>query len=181
MHKHFGSMGEAFYQFVRGIDDRPVQTEGEAKSISTETTFATDIPVREFEHLRAVLLDQTDQVARRLRRHGLLARTVNLKVRSGDFTTLTRSVTLAAAVDRTDEFWTAAAGLFETWARRRPFAVRLIGIGVSSLVPPAGQQLTLFDQAEAERRRQLDRAVDEICDKFGKRAIGRGLLKRDEE
>jgi DNA polymerase IV len=172
-----GGAGEDFYRFVRGLDDRAVITESEAKSLSTETTFAADVPVRELENLRAVLLDQTDHVARRLRRHPMLARTVTIKIRSGEFKTLTRSTTLETATDQTEVFWKAAAELFEAWRNVRPFAVRLIGMGVSSLTPPSGQQMNLFDQEESSRRRQLDHAIDRIRDRFGSDAIVRGVPK----
>jgi len=179
--RHFGGAGEDFYNFVRGIDDRPVCTESETKSISSETTFATDIPLREVETLKAVLLDQTDQVARRLRRHQFLARTVTLKIRSGDFRTLTRSRTLDTATDETEELWKAVTGLFETWANVRPFAVRLIGVGLSSLATHQGRQMTLFDQPEHQRQKQLDQTLDRIRDKFGRDAITRGLTRQGPE
>jgi len=175
--KYFGSAGEDFYRFVRGIDDRPVTTESETRSISTETTFAADVPVRELEYLRGVLLDQTDQVARRLRRQKLLARTVTIKIRSGNFTTITRSVTMESPTDQTQDFWNAAVELFRKWGNEKPFPVRLLGMGVSSLRGPGGQQLMLFDQEENLRRQQLDRAMDEIRDKFGGDAIKRGMSK----
>jgi len=177
LRRHFGSAGDDFYRFVRGIDDREVRPESETKSLSTETTFAADIPVRELEYLRGVLLDQTDHVSRRLRRHRLLARTVTLKIRGPDFTTITRSSTLASATDETDAFWTAASALFDNWARQRPEPVRLIGVGLSSLSSHHGQQLLLFDQDETQRRRQLDQAIDQIRDRFGKEAISRGLSR----
>jgi DNA polymerase-4 len=175
--RHFGSAGEHFYRFVRGIDDRPVVPESETKSISTETTFPVDI--RDLPLLRSVLLDQTDHVTRRLRRHELLARTVTIKLRSPEFTTLTRSTTLASPTDRTDLFWQAVTTLFETWRKGRPFPVRLIGMGVSSLSSHSGQQLLLFDREEDERHRHLDQAVDQIRDKFGFTAITRGLPEND--
>jgi DNA polymerase-4 len=167
----FGEAGEHFWRLVRGLDDRDVVPDREAKSISHEITFAVDVD--DHEHLRAVLLDQTEHVARRLRRHDRLARTVVLKIRSGDFTTITRRTTLNAPTDETDRFWEAAAGLFETWARRRPPAVRLIGMGVTQLSSRAGQQLCLFDQEEAPGHR-LDVTLDRIRDRFGDDAVSRG-------
>jgi DNA polymerase IV len=177
--RHFGSAGEDYYRFVRGIDDRPVEPETETKSISTETTFAADIPLKDLEYLRSVLLDQTDQIARRLRQHEFLARTVTLKLRNPDFTTLTRSITLENPTDQTEEFWKAAAGLFDKWARETPFAVRLLGIGLSNLSSHHGQQLLLFDGDQANRNQKLDQALDKIRDKFGAEAIGRGRIRKE--
>ncbi|MGE3182704.1 MAG: DNA polymerase IV, partial [Phycisphaerae bacterium] len=88
--QHFGkTTGPHFWRLVRGIDDRAVHTDRDAKSISHEQTFGED--VADVEALRGILLDQVDQVARRLRAHGRAARTVNLKIRRGDFHTISRS------------------------------------------------------------------------------------------
>jgi DNA polymerase-4 len=173
MQRHFGSMGEMFYQFVRGIDDRPVCIESETKSISSENTFPVD--VEDLNHLRAVLLEQTDHITGRLRRHLLLAKTVTIKLRRPDFGTITRSATLNAHTDRTDELWKAISSLFQKWADNQPFPVRLIGAGLSSLAPRQGQQLMLFDREETEKKQQLDQTVDQIRTKFGFTAITRGL------
>jgi len=168
----FGEAGEQFYRLVRGIDDREVVPDREAKSISHEVTFPVDVD--DHEHLRNVLLGQTDQVARRLRRYNLFTRTVTLKIRSGDFKTITRNRTLDSATDETDVLWQAVMDLFNAWARQHPPAVRLIGVGVSQLSTGEGQQLSLFGQQESTRRQQLDQAMDAIRDRFGEGAIGRG-------
>jgi DNA polymerase-4 len=111
----FGKMGGHFYRLARGIDDRPVVAEGQTKSIGQEETFAADIA--DMDRLRAVLLGQVGEVARLLREQELLARTVTLKLRQGDFTTQTRSATLAAPSDATEELWQAAQSLLTQWAR----------------------------------------------------------------
>ncbi|NLX14309.1 MAG: DNA polymerase IV [Phycisphaerales bacterium] len=171
----FGEAGGQFYRLIRGIDDREVVPDTEAKSISQEVTFPVDVD--DHEHLRGVLLGQTDQVARRLRRHGLLARTVTLKIRSGDFKTITRSRTIEVGTDETQTIWVAVTALFNEWSSQQPPAVRLIGVGVSQLSNGAGQQLSLFGQEESFRHRQLDQAIDKIRDKFGDGAIGRGGVR----
>jgi DNA polymerase IV len=168
----FGEAGTHFYQLVRGIDDRPVVSDRDAKSISHETTFAVDIADR--EQLRSVLLHQLEQVTGRLRRQGRLAHTVTLKIRSSDFVTLTRRTTLAQATDRTDVLWRAAAELLEAWAHERSGRVRLIGVGVSQLADPSGQQLGLFEQRSDARQQRLDQTIDAIRRRFGDDAIARG-------
>jgi DNA polymerase-4 len=173
LRERFGEVGEHFHELVRGIDDRPVVPDREAKSISHEHTFAHD--VEDLAYLRGVLLGQTEHVAGRLRQHDLVARTVTLKIRSPEFVTITRRSTLPAPTDRTDILWQAVAELFDRWAQRRPHPVRLLGAGVAQLSAAAGQQLALFDQAEADRRRQLDHTVDRIRQRFGRDAIRRGL------
>lgn len=169
----FGEAGRLFSQLVRGIDDRPVVPDREAQSLSHETTFPEDVQDR--ANLRSVLLEQTEQVARRLRRHGLQARTVVLKIRLPDFATLTRRTTLDTPTKQTEELWGAAAMLFEEWARVSDSRVRLLGIGATNLSRQAGQQLSLFGTPEQERRGRLNQAVDSIVDRFGTDAIGRGL------
>jgi DNA polymerase-4 len=96
---HFGKAGDHLWELAHGVDDRPFVPDREAKSISHETTFATDI--EDLDVLRAWLLELTEQVARRLRRHQLRGRTVQLKVRFPDFITITRAQTLPAATNVT--------------------------------------------------------------------------------
>ena len=95
----------ALWELARGIDDRRVEPDREAKSVSHETTFAKDID--DLEVLRAWALELTEQVARRLRRHKLLGRTVQLKVRFSDFQTITRATTLPRPTNVTEEIWRA--------------------------------------------------------------------------
>lgn len=171
LHDRFGEAGEHFYRLVRGIDDRAVVPDREAKSISHEITFPVDVADK--DHLRAVLLEQLEHVALRLRRHARLARTVTVKIRTGDFKTVTRSSTFGSATDQTDVLWAAAVRLFEVWRTRRSTRVRLIGVGLSNLSDCEDPQLNLFDQPGDARGRRLDSAVDEIRDRFGDDAITR--------
>lgn len=172
----FGQQGERFWQLVRGIDDRPVVPDRVAKSISHEVTFPID--VTDHDHLRTVVLDQTDHVARRLRRHGLTARTVTLKIRSADFTTITRRATVSEPSDETDVLWQIASSLFAAWERHHPPPVRLIGVGVSQFFSCGDRQLGLFDDP-SRGSQALDQAVDTIRDRFGDQAIRRGGQIRD--
>jgi DNA polymerase-4 len=171
--------GDHFFRLARGDDARPVVCDRDAQSISHEITFAID--VTDADHLRSVLLSQVDQVARRLRRAGMTARTATMKLRKSDFTTLTRSCTLDAATDQTDVIWEAVALLFDAWtrdvarrSRERIPAVRLIGAGVSGLSTGGGAQLSLFDAPASRRRRRLDETVDHIRDRFGGGSLQRG-------
>ncbi|MEM7629642.1 MAG: DNA polymerase IV [Planctomycetota bacterium] len=167
-----GDFGAHVHTLALGLDDRPVTPDREAKSISHEQTFGENLA--DPDAVRAVLLDQAEQVARRLRRHGRLARTVTVKIRFGDFETVTRSRTLDEAGDSTRAIAHAARGLFDQWARQFR-SVRLIGVGVSQLGDPAGAapQLGLFDAETSERSRAVDRATDAIADRFGPRAVQR--------
>ena len=108
----FGSSGEHYWRLAHGMDDRQVVPDREAKSISHETTFAEDIADRDV--LRAWLTELAEQVARRLRRHALKGRTVELKVRFADFQTITRSLTLPEPTNITQELLQAGAELLAT-------------------------------------------------------------------
>ncbi len=173
----FGSAGEHFLRLANGLDDRPVTPDSAAKSIGTEQTFAQD--VAEMDELRRVLLQQVEQVARRLRRHELRARTVTLKLRYGDFTTLTRSTTLDRPTDITGELWHAAEGLLGRWAEKSHRPLRLLGVTASSLTS-AGGQLSLFPEPDRARQQALDRTIDEIAERFGHDAIGRAGARERE-
>ncbi len=168
----FGSGGEHLWQLAHGIDDRPVVPEREARSISHETTFERDIS--DLEVLRGWLMDLTEQVGHRLRRHGLRGRTVHLKVRLADFSLTTRSQTLQEPTDVTDELWRVADLLL--CRRLQPVCpqVRLLGMGVSGLGDARLSQGLLFDQEERRKQRQVDQVADQIQARFGARALRRG-------
>ncbi len=171
--EHFGNSGEQFLRLAKGIDERPVVSESEAKSVSNETTFAVDIT--EPQVMREWLHALTEQVAWRLRAHELKGRTIQIKVRFSDFTTLTRSLSLDDVTDITAEIWQAVQTLF---AQRLPQPlppVRLLGVGVSNFAEPQPRQGDLFARDEG-RQRKLDSVLDEAQSRFGKGAVRRGNL-----
>jgi len=171
--QHFGSSGEHFLRLAHGIDERPVVSEQEAKSISNETTFAVDLSDR--QAMREWLHALTEQVASRLRAHGLKGRTVQLKVRLADFTTLTRSQSLAEVTDITAQIWQAVQQLFEERLPRPLPPVRLLGVGVSNFGEESGEQADLFAEAERKRQRNVDSVLDAMQSRFGRAAIRRGV------
>lgn len=159
-----------------GEDDRPVAEDHEPKSMSAETTFAYDINDRAL--LESTLLDLTEEVGSRLRRQGYAGRTVRIKLRWPDFSTITRQVRLAQPSDIDREIYENALALLRREiSGKRP--VRLIGVGVADLVPPV-RQLELFDRTwQADEK--LLKAVDEIREKYGRDALRRaGSLGRGE-
>ena len=167
---------EHYRRLAAGIDDRPVVPDRESKSIGHEQTFGIDIA--DPEAVRAVMIDQCEHVGRRLRRHNLLARAVVVKIRFGNFQTVTRRTTIPEPTDATSELWKAARQLFNSWARQfKP--VRLIGVTAAELVT-ASEQPTLFPDRETQRQQRLDRALDQISGRFGHQAIRRGLARKDE-
>ena len=168
LREFFGSEAERYYRLSRGIDERPVVGDSDAKSIGHEQTFERDVTDR--EAVLAVMLDQAEQVGARLRRHGLTARGLSLKIRFGDFQTIGRSSTFPRPTDATAELWNAAKALFEQW----PFQpVRLIGVTAEKLEQGPGQ-LDLFVDSDREKQRKLDAVADRINQRFGKRSIRRG-------
>jgi DNA polymerase-4 len=175
--REFGAASaEHFARLSRGDDDRDVVPDSQSKSIGHEETFEVD--VEEPAEVRDVLLAQADAVGRRVRRHNLRARGVTVKIRYGDFETITRSATLAEATDASDAFRAAAADLFDRWTKTSFRPVRLIGVTATRL-SESGVQLPLFGAADAERKRRLDRAVDALQDRFGSGAIHRGPPPRE--
>jgi DNA polymerase-4 len=165
----FGENGREMARHARGLDERPVVTEHEIKSISQETTFARD--VRDDDVLERTLKELAVEVGRRLRRSNLAGTTVKLKLRWPDFTTLTRQTTLATTTDQDDEIARTALALL-TRVRPRGKAVRLIGVGVSGLQEPV-RQLELWSES-SEKNRKLQTVIDTLQEKYGDKAISRG-------
>jgi DNA polymerase-4 len=172
----FGKNGEDLAQRARGVDDRPVETERETKSISQETTFARD--VQDKEELLRTLQEQAEQVGRRLEKHGLVYTTVKIKLRWPDFTTLTRQTTLDQPTGDSSLIYPLAEKLFfREWLPGK--YVRLIGVGVSGLLE-GQRQIGLWD-VQVTKERQLQETVNKLRTKYGEDVIGRGLPKDDHQ
>ncbi|HEY4312615.1 MAG TPA: DNA polymerase IV [Pirellulales bacterium] len=167
-----GRVGVRLWELAHGIDDRKVIPDRDAKTISHESTFASDITDQEM--LRAWLLDLTEQVGRRLRRHELSGRTVHLKIRLADFQTVTRARTLPRPTNVTQELWEASAELLTRYAEGKKLSVRLLGMGVSGLQSDPRLQQQLFDNEDHQKQGQLDAVADAIQNRFGGAAIRRG-------
>jgi DNA polymerase-4 len=178
MRRHFGRHGLHLLELARGIDPREVVPDRETRSVSNETTFAADIADR--EALRAILLQLVEQVSWRLRHKGLAGRTVQIKARYADFTTVTRARTLAAPTNTTADIWRAASALLDRLPRPGQ-ALRLIGVGVSGFDEAPDAQADLFAPAAAEATR-VDRVADAIQKKFGAGVVRRaGSLRKPPE
>lgn len=169
MIRMFGENGRDLAGHSKGIDDRPIVTEHETKSISQEITYSKD--VRDDAVLQKTLREMSAEVGKQLRRNNLAGRTIKLKLRWPDFTTLTRQTTLNNPTDQDDIIEQVALELLRTV--RKPFqAVRLIGVGVTGLGQPI-RQLGLWD-TDSEKERRLRDVVDELQEKYGKNVIKRG-------
>jgi DNA polymerase-4 len=174
LERRFGEWGRQMVAHARGVDQRPVSDEREAKSISAETTFPRDVTDR--DTLRRKLLALAEEVGAGLRADGLSAKTVKLKVRWPPFETHTRQVTVPQPVQLDEEIFAAGWALFEqVWHPGK--RVRLIGIGVSGLDQPA-RQLSIFDSSQAERKLKVAKVVDALRDKYGADTVQRAALLR---
>ncbi|MGD9961185.1 DNA polymerase IV [Nocardioides sp.] len=138
------SHGQSLHHLARAQDDRAVVAERETKSVSVEGTYETDLTDRSL--MTGLLTRQAGQVAERLRKHGLSGRTVTIKVRLHDFTTLNRSSTLPAPTDQASTIARLARALLEDLDTSG--GVRLLGVGVSGLADWI--QEDLFGETEAE-------------------------------
>jgi len=175
----FGSSGEHYWRLARGIDDRRVVPDREAKSISHETTFSEDIDDKEV--LPGWLVDLVEQVARRVRHHDLKGRTVEIKVRFADFTTISRALTLDEPTNVTHDLLVAGLQLLDHRLPPGHLPVRLLGFGITQFDGSRRTQQHLFEEHDRERHRELDEVADQIAARFGKRAIRRGAgLPKDE-
>jgi DNA polymerase-4 len=168
----FGLHSEHFWKLARGEDTRPVVPDREAKSISHETTFHTDIDHE--ETLQAWMLELVENVARRMRRYDIVGRTVQIKIRYSDFETITRSCTISQPTNATQTLANTAAQLLRDNLEQIARGIRLLGMGVTQLKQSGWTQLSLFDQAEKDRLRKIDQATDAIRDKFGNAGVMRG-------
>ena len=172
LQSRFGRHGEHLWRLSRGIDERSVVPDHDAKSISHETTFARDIDDESV--LRTWMLDLTEQVGRRLRRYQLRARTVQIKVRFNNFHTITRARSLSQATDITSELWGVASDLLRTSRACDSRPVRLLGMGASGLDDSSLVQEDLFDVDQRKKQGKIDSVMDSVTERFGKSVMRRG-------
>lgn len=172
----FGAhMADHLLALASGIDTRPVAPREPAKSIGKEVTFPTDI--ESAEAVERVLLALSEKVGYRLRRHGCKGRTVQLKLRLGDFRTYTRSRTLAEATCYDREIYETALAFYRALGVKQ--GIRLLGISVSGF--DTSGAISLFH--EEARKENLYAAIDAIKKRFGEQGITKAQLlkKRDED
>jgi DNA polymerase-4 len=165
--------GAHLHDLAWGRDPRPVTPVRQEKSVGSETTFESDL--RDPAAVQAQVLAMADRCARHLRAKQLVGRTVGLKVRTADFTTVTRSRTLAAPTDVAAEIYAAARDLLAT-VDLGGLAVRLVGVRMEGLAPAAVRQPTLEEVAsdDPEARRRAEEVADAVRRRFGARAVVRG-------
>jgi DNA polymerase-4 len=173
--------GGWLYERARGIDRAPVDVDREAKSVSRDETFATDLD--DDDALAVRLLTLADRASADVREAGLVARTVTVKLRDADFTTRQASRTLTDAVQSDRVVYAVARELLTRLRAARRVPARLLGVALSQLDRAGGAgQLSLLEfpgsTLETERDRVISRMIDEVREKFGPDALGRGGAQR---
>jgi DNA polymerase-4 len=168
------SLGRHLHALARNDDDRAVVTDREAKSVGAEETFAVDLRTRDTCERELVRL--ADKVCGRLRHASLLARTITLKIRFGNFETRTKARTLPEATGVSLVVLETARELLATVDVAR--GIRLLGISLSNLHPGEAAQGLLdldaeqaHDRQRVERRAALERAVDDVRGRFGTESV----------
>ncbi|MFH2067911.1 MAG: DNA polymerase IV [Candidatus Omnitrophota bacterium] len=169
----FGKTGAYFWQLANGIDEREVEPETEAKSISNEFTFDEDTSA--VPEIKAALLSLCEEVSSRLRQAGHKSRTVTVKIRFGDFKTFTRAVTIKEPTNSADTVYRKIKLLADGFLTGRK-KVRLVGVKVSGLIP-SDIQGVLFKSEGENRSEKLYQAIDEIREKFGYDSIYRSSTR----
>ena len=169
--KQFGGEGQRLWRLARGIDDRSVVPDRGAKTISSETTFETDI--RDFATLERLLWRLSEKVSSRLKNGNLAGCTITLKLKTADFRQRTRSQSITAPTQLANRIFAIAR---EMLAREIDgTAFRLIGAGVSALKPETeAANEDLLDRRSAH----AERAMDDVRKKFGNAAVMRGIAYR---
>ncbi|QFR32183.1 DNA polymerase IV [Ancylobacter sp. TS-1] len=169
--RRFGNEGLRLARLARGIDDRPVNPERETKSVSTETTFDTDIA--DFRALEQELYRLTRKLSDRLKAAGFAGRTVTLKLKTSDFRLITRARSLEDPTRLAHRIFDHARELLAREADGRHF--RLIGVGVSELSDPALADPADLIDTQATKRGLAELATDTLRARFGKEIIDRGI------
>jgi DNA polymerase-4 len=164
--------GQKLYDLSWARDPRSVSTEREEKSVGHEITFEYD--VTDPALVRRELLRMSDQVAVRLRRAGLMGRTVALKLRYGDFTTISRSRKLDEPTDLGRRIYDEVVDVYSA-VEQMDTRIRLVGVRMEQLIPAADARLGLWETDEGWR--EAEEAIDAVSARFGKDRFGHGLVQ----
>ena len=170
----FGRDSQRMRERAAGIDERPVMSEWDEKSISAEETFSSDLA--DHAKMESEVLRLADRAGQRMRAQNLATGCVQVKIRRADFTTFTRQKRFEPSTTDSRTIAKIAAELLAAWLAEQPRArVRLLGVGVNHL--HAADQLDLFAApaaAAGPAATALDTAVDLIRERFGNLAVRRG-------
>lgn len=171
----FGKYGEEIYLRIRGIDDRPVKTTEEIKSIGRETTLPEDVVDKKIllKFIKKFVIELSGQ----LKKHGYLTKTVTLKLKTSDFVTHTKARSTAYYTDDADELYEIGLDLLKNMEYGK--AIRLIGITFSNFELKIERQLTVFDK-EYENDVRLQKIINYVNSKTGRNSLIKGTdLKKE--
>ena len=171
----YGETGLWLHRLANGEDSRRVEPDGEAKSLSAETTFEHDI--KQFTELERILWDQAERVSARAKASELGGRTVTLKLKTAAFRIVTRSQSLDAPTQLSDVIFRVSRTLLEREATGTPY--RLLGVGLSQIRPASECDPPDFLDTGAGRRAAAERAIDSVRAKFGRASVLKGRSLRD--
>lgn len=169
---HLKSHGKTIWEFANGIEGTPIdgRAHTENKGIGNMTTLSQDLSDK--TEIFEVLRELAEKVAGRLRASGQQAGLVCVEIKYADFTKATHQMQLLSPTNVSDTIYRAACRLFEeVW---KGYPVRLLGIRTSKLSKTGQQQMNLFDMAKSEKMQKLDKALDEIRERYGTSAVVRG-------
>ncbi|MFL6689859.1 MAG: DNA polymerase IV [Alphaproteobacteria bacterium] len=172
--KHYGSTGLWLHRLAHADDTRKVDPSGEMKSISSETTFETNL--REFRALERILWRQCERVGARAKASGLGGRTVVLKLKTAAFRTRTRSMSLDDPTQLADRIFRVARDALRREADGTSF--RLLGVRLHNICPETQCDPADLVDREAAKRASAERAMDKVRAKFGEAAVGKGRALR---
>ncbi len=172
--RRYGVIGPRLYHLARGEDTRSVKPEREAKSISNETTFNTDIA--DLEALSAILRRLSEKTAGRAKAAGVAGHTVVLKLKTADFKTRTRNRHLSAPTQLADRIFSNGLDLLKSETDGTRY--RLIGIGIADLCDPATADPPDLVDPGAAKRAAAEGAIDRLRGKFGLAAVETGYTFR---
>ncbi len=166
----YGATGLWLARIAQAQDSRAVDPGGEMKTISSETTFNTDLS--RLADLEAILWRQAERVSARAKNYGLSGRTVVLKLKTANFKLLTRSASLDAPTQLADKIFRVAQTALKREADGKRF--RLLGVGLSNLADAAEADPASLIDPQSDKRAAAERAMDRIRSKFGGEAVGKG-------
>ncbi|HEX4298699.1 MAG TPA: DNA polymerase IV [Devosia sp.] len=170
--RRYGETGARLARLSRGDDSRPVSTDGEMKTISSETTFNTDLAG--FEELSTELLALSERLSERLKAKAVVGDTVTLKLKSAGFRLRTRARHLMIPTQLSNVLYETGSQLLAREIDGTAF--RLIGIGLSGLTAADGRDPTDLVEPAIARKAAAERAMDRVRTRFGREAVVRGKL-----
>lgn len=173
--RRLGKFGHRLIDLSNGIDPTPVSPETEHKSVSSELTLAKN--TLDTCYLKQTLLQQSERVSRELRKMGVKAKVVTLKLKHDDFKQVTRRMTIQSPTQSTDTIYKEAIRLLDQYGLTRK--VRLVGVGASGFVSAAEPvQMDIFSKTQTENKNweKVDKTLDHIGKKFGKNVVHRASL-----